>query len=134
MTKELPGERSIFNPVYTLKNVFTSFLATAILLFLAAVAVTYASAPEGVISAVVLVVTALCIVWGGFRASRYSGRQGLISGGVSGLVYVVLLYLVGSLIFGEFIFASGTLLTMLLGIGCGAVGGIIGVNTKKRRR
>ena len=38
------------------------------------------------------------------------------------------------LVFGEFTFASSTALSMLLGIGCGAIGGIIGVNTKKRRR
>ena len=134
MTKELPGENSIFDVVYTLKNVFVSFLTTAVLLFLSAVAVTYLSAPEAVIDAVVLVVTAFCVVWGGFRASRHLGRQGLLSGAVSGLVYVVLLYVLGALVFGEFAFASATALSMLLGIGCGAIGGIIGVNTKKRRR
>ncbi len=134
MTKELPGENSIFDVVYAIKNVFVSFLVTAVLLFLSAIAVTYLSAPEPVIDAVVLVVTAFCVLWGGFRASRHLGRQGLLSGAISGMVYVVLLYLIGSLVFGKLTFASHTMLSMMIGIGCGAIGGIIGVNTKKRRR
>ena len=133
MTKGLSGE-GFFDVRYTLKNVCVSFLATAILLFVSAVAVTYLSVSEAVIDAVVLVITALCVCWGGFCASRHLGRQGLLSGAVSGLMYVALLYLVGSLIFGELTFAPATALSMLIGVGCGAVGGIIGVNTKKRRR
>lgn len=134
MTKDLPGGNSFFDVVYTLKNVCVSFLVTAILLFLSAVVVTYFSVPESVIDGIVLVITAFCVLWGGFRASRHLGRQGLLSGAVSGLIYVVLLYFIGSLIFGELTFAPATGLSMAIGVGCGAIGGIAGVNTKKKRR
>ncbi len=133
MIKELPGG-SFFDVRYSLKNVCVSFLMTAILLFLSAIAVTYLSASEAVIDGLVLVITAVCVLWGGFRASRHLGRQGLLSGAVSGLVYMAMLYLIGSLIFGEISFSPQIGLSMLIGVGCGAIGGIVGVNTGRRRR
>lgn len=131
--KELPGG-SFFDVRYSLKNVIVSFLMTAILLFISAIVVTYLSASETVIDGLVLVITAFCVLWGGFRSSRHLGRQGLLSGAVSGLIYMTLLYFVGSLIFGELTFAPRIGLSMLIGVGCGAIGGIVGVNTKRRRR
>ena len=134
MAKELSGEVRLFDPMYMLKNVVVSFVATAILLLVAAILVTYLSATESVIDAAVLVVTAFCVRWGGFRAARHLGKQGLLCGAISGLIYVAVLYLFGSLIFGELSFHSQTLLSMALSVGCGAIGGIVGVNTGKRRR
>ena len=133
MIKELPNG-SFFDVRYSLKNVCVSFLMTAILLFFSAIAVTYLSASETVIDALVFVITAVCVLWGGFRASRHLGRQGLLSGAVSGLLYMAMLYLIGSLIFGEISFSPQIGLSILIGAGCGAIGGIVGVNTRRRRR
>ena len=134
MAKELTSSSGILNAVYALKNVFFSFLGTIILLFIGAVAATYLTASETAISLTVAVITAACIMWGGFRSSRHFGRQGLICGALSGLLYVVLLYFIGSLVLGRISFNVATALSMLIGIGCGAIGGIVGVNTRSKRR
>ena len=134
MAKELSGGTGLFQGFYILKNVIISFLATGVLMFLGALAVTYFSVSEATIDAVVMVLTAVCVAWGGFRASRHLGKQGLFSGALSGLTYMVFLYFIGAMIFGELTFAPQSLLSVAVGVGCGAIGGIIGVNTQKRRR
>ncbi|MBR5152592.1 MAG: TIGR04086 family membrane protein [Clostridia bacterium] len=134
MGKEMSATANLFEGFYILKNVLVSFLATAILLFLGAIAVTYLSVSEATIDVVVLSLTAICVGWGGFRASRHMGRQGLLSGVISGLVYMTFLYVIGAIIFGEFALSPDILRSVLIGAGCGGIGGVIGVNTKKRRR
>ncbi len=134
MTKELPGGNSLFDMVYAMKNLLISYLTTVILLFITAVAATYLTVPDSALDILVAVVTAACVMWGGFRAARHLGKQGLLSGALSGLIYMVLLYFIGSLIFGELSFETATALSLVIGIGCGAIGGIIGVNTKPKKR
>ncbi len=134
MAKELSATSNLFEGFYILKNVLVSFLATAVLMFFGALAVTYFSVSEAFIDAIVLVLTSTCVFWGGFRSSRHLGKQGLLSGAVSGLVYMAFLYLIGAVIFGELAFTPQTLLSVGIGVGCGGIGGIIGVNTQKKRR
>lgn len=133
MTKELSGGR-LNDAAYAVKSVLFSLLGTVILLFVCAAAATYLTASESAVSLTVAAVTAVCIMWGGFRYARHLGRQGLISGALSGLLYVILLYIIGVLVFCKFSFGVSTVLTMIVGVGCGAIGGIIGVNTGTKRR
>ncbi len=133
MTKELSVSNNLFEGLYIFKNVLFSFLTNVILLFIGAVAMTYFSGSETAIDTVVYLFTAFSVLWGGFRASRHTGRQGLLSGAVSGMVYMALLYFIGMAVLGEFACSLNTLLFALAGIGCGVVGGILGVNFRKRR-
>lgn len=134
MTKELSGENGLFHGFYLLKNLLVGIVATAILLFLSAMVLTCVPVSEQAEEAVVLAITLFCIAWNGFRAARHTGRRGLFSGGVSGLLYMAVLCLAGLLMFGNAAWDGKTALSLCLGIGCGAVGGIVGVNTKQRRR
>lgn len=134
MTKELTGGSRLFDPVYWLKNVLVSYLATLALLFGCAAAASCLAIPALATEIMVTAATALCILWGGFRAARHLGRQGLLCGAVSGLVYMALLSLLGMLILGGAAFSPARLVSIVLGAVCGALGGVIGVNTKTKRR
>ncbi len=123
--------------VFALKNVGISFLSTIVLLFLGAVAATYLALPEPVIRGMVMAIVGICILWSGFYGARRLRQKGFLLGAVSGLLYMGILYLIGTLVLGEVAFRMTTVYSLVMGIGCGAIGGILGVNgkrkTKKRR-
>lgn len=134
MAKELTGDNTLFDPVYWLKNVFVSFLATIVLLFLGAIAATYFAMPDSIIHIMVMVITALCVMWGGFRFALHLGRQGLVCGSISGLLYILVLYFLGAVIFGVPELGQAVILSALMSVFCGAAGGLIGVNLKPKKR
>ncbi len=133
MAKETTDTKT-FDGLFLLKNTLFGFLATGILLFVAAMAATYLGIPNPMIDLLVLLVTGIAVLWIGFRAARHTGKQGLLRGILAGFIYMVFLYLIGSLAFGEWSMETATGLSMLLGIGCGGIGGALGVGMKRKRK
>ena len=52
----------------------------------------------------------------------------IIKGIAVGLIYILLIYLTSSIAGGNFALTIGSMIMILIGILCGAIGGIIGVN------
>ena len=134
MAKEATQNNKIFDVAYGLKNTLFCFLATGVLLAIGAVIATYLSLSERMIELLVMVLTAACVFLGGFRAAKHAGRQGLLQGSAFGLIYMLVLSLAGMLIMGEWSMSAQSLLTLLIGILCGAIGGILGVNARQKRK
>ena len=61
-------------------------------------------------------------------------KGGLIAGAVSGLVYTFILWLIGGLASQTVSFGACAVTALVIGIVCGAAGGILGINTKGSRR
>ncbi len=133
MSKEITNG-SVFDLGFTAKNTALGFALTIVLLFITSWIATIAAFSEETVSVIVGAITNICIAICGFRAARHSGVHGLLSGAVAGLIYVVLLYLAGSLAFGELGFSSSAALSVVISVLCGAIGGIIGINTHHKRR
>ena len=133
MTKELTGGRMI-DPVFTIKNVLFVIIGTIILLFFTSIAATYLTISDFAIDILVSVITGLSIAFGGFRAARYAGMYGLINGAVFGLIYILIVYIIGTIADRTVSFSVASLMAFLISIGCGAFGGIVGVNTKYKKR
>ncbi|MBE5040395.1 TIGR04086 family membrane protein [Ructibacterium gallinarum] len=134
MTKDLPNGNNWFDMVYGAKNLLLSYAVTIVLLFVSAVAAAYFAMPDSAIDILTAVISAVCIMWGGFRSARHAGRHGLLTGALFGLGYTVILYLIGSLVDGALAFRVGAVLSVIIGIACGAIGGMAGVNTKPKKR
>ncbi len=134
MAKDGAGGSRTFDAVFAVKNTGISFLATGILLFLGAIAATYFAVSDMVVELLVIIITGICVLWCGFRAGRHTGRQGLLRGALAGLIYLGVLYLAGSLVTREISFQTTTALSMVIGVGCGAIGGMMGVNVKTKRK
>lgn len=117
---------------YGLKNLFITFALSVILLFLTAVLATYLSFTDGAIHIAVILVTGISVMFAGFRMSRHSGHSGLLYGSLSGFLYVVILCFIACIIVRDFGLSSNFLYTLMLGISCGGIGGIFGVNTGRR--
>ena len=112
-----------------LKGVGISFAFTLISLTIFSALLTYTSLSESLIQPVVISVTGISILAGSFFATRKVGKNGIIKGIGVGLIYILLIYLISSIVNGgNFALTMGSVIMILIGILCGAIGGIIGVN------
>lgn len=120
-------KNNIFQKI--LKGVGISFAFTLISLTIFSALLTYTSLSESLIQPVVISVTGISILAGSFFATRKVEKNGIIKGIAVGLIYILLIYLTSSLVNGgNFAFTIGSIIMILIGILCGAIGGIIGVN------
>ena len=112
-----------------LKGVGISFAFTLISLTIFSALLTYTNLSESLIQPVVISVTGISILAGSFFATRKVGKNGIIKGIGVGLIYILLIYLISSIVNGgNFALTMGSIIMILIGILCGAIGGIIGVN------
>lgn len=133
MAKDTGSVKGRFDLVFTVKNIVLSYVLTVVLLLAAAWISTLMTLPRDVTSLAVSVITYLCIGICGFREAKHLGTNGLLAGAVCGLVYVAILFIIGCLANGEISFEAAAALTAGICILCGAIGGIIGVNSGRRR-
>ena len=120
---------SVVNVVIAvLKGSLIAIIITLIFFTLFAVIIKVADLQESIIPPVVQVVRTLCIAFGGLLAARASKKMGWLKGGITGILYILIAFIISSL-FGESNFMGSLILSdLLLGAVAGAVGGIIGVN------
>ena len=112
-----------------IKGVGISILFTLICLTIFSALLTYTNLSENLIQPVVISVTGISILAGSFFATRKVGKNGIIKGIAVGLIYILLIYLTSSIVNGgSFSLTIGSIIMILIGILCGAIGGIIGVN------
>ena len=112
-----------------LKGVGISFAFTLICLTIFSGLLTYTNLSESLIQPVVISVTGISIFIGSFFATRKVGKNGIIKGIAVGLIYILLIYIISSVVNdGNFGITIGSIIMILIGILCGAIGGIIGVN------
>ena len=107
-----------------LKGVRISIAFTLICLTIFSALLTYTNLSESLIQPVVISVTGISILVGSFFATRKVGKNGIIKGVSVGLIYIVSSVVNG----GNFALTIGSIIMILIGILCGAIGGIIGVN------
>ncbi len=129
--KEMSTLQKVFRPI-----VFGTGAGVAVCVLLLAVAAAILAAgaiPPATVTPVALAVLAIAAVVSGFVASRVSKERGLLYGAGAGLLLFLLTALTGIILLQEFDGAL-SLLKAALTIGGGAVGGVLGVNAKKRTK
>ena len=113
-----------------IKGTAISFLVTIIALTVFAVLLTYTELSENTIKPVVITVTGISILIGSSIGTRKIRKNGLITGGIIGFLYILIIYVISSALNTNF--AIDWVSTIMIGVGIvgGILGGIIGVNTK----
>lgn len=91
---------------------------------------TYTSLSEESLPVVSLVCTALSAAAAGYDWAACMKKKGLLWGALAGLVYAVLLYLITSLAADSFALELSGLMTVVVAVAAGAIGGILGVNKR----
>lgn len=120
--------------LFMLKTVFFAYILSFVLLFVSAIIATCNSMSDTGIYILTNIVTALGTMFAGFAAGRHFSGKGLLFGAGCGVIYTVVLCIIGNIVSGQLNFGIPFLTALLIGVLCGAVGGIAGINTKRTRR
>ncbi|MBD1371722.1 TIGR04086 family membrane protein [Hazenella sp. IB182357] len=70
------------------------------------------------------------LLLGGFISGRFARAKGWLYGGIQGIIYALLLVIIGFLAFDTSLIINPLLFT-ICAFGLSAIGGIVGVNTTK---
>ena len=115
------------------KNISLCFIFTAAFLFVFAIIITYTNFPDKLIPPLVIAFTVISIALAGVMTAKKSFSKGWLSGSLTGFTYMLLLYCIGSLMFQSFNFDGKVITMFLIGVLSGMFGGIVGINTKRKR-
>lgn len=128
--KEIPSEGARGNLIRIIKGTGFAVVITLVLLLIYSCLLTFTNIKESTMPWVVICVTALSILVGSFISSINIKKNGLTNGALVGLFYILIIYLLSSIISGNFGLTNASVIMMIASILAGAVGGIIGVNKK----
>lgn len=124
----MTGTKRIF---VIMKGVLLAYFITFILLLIYSGILTYTSVPESSIPTCAFAISMISV----FTASSIMvikvKEKGLKNGGLIGLIYILLLYILSSITSTGFGLTTFSIATIIFNILLGMVGGIIGVNLAK---
>ena len=110
-----------------------SVVLCAVLLVIGALAITYANLKDYSLPIAILTIV-ISSFYGGFYCAKKMGSKGLLYGVAFGVLFFIVIYAIGSITFEIVPFRLNTLIRLLIMIVSGGVGGIVGVNAKKKKR
>lgn len=113
-----------------LKGTLISIVITLILLIIYATILTYTKISEATIPTVTMLITAVSILIGSQMTTLHIKNNGIVNGAMVGLIYIVFIYMLSSIINGNFSLNVSAIIMMVASIIAGGIGGIIGVNMK----
>lgn len=118
------------------RGMVVSLSMTFIVFFLLAALLLFASLPEWAYVTSVVITGMVSIFTGSFSTLRKIGTKGWLWGGAIGFTYYIIVWLCALGAFSSFNFSAKTLLMLVCGTVCGMIGGIVAINTgrKKKRR
>lgn len=112
-----------------LRGIFISFLFTLCMLIIYSVLLVYTNISEQTIRPVIITITGISILIGSSLGTRKLHKNGMISGGIIGASYILLLYLISSTVNSNFSINWVSIIMIIVGLIGGIFGGVIGVNT-----
>jgi len=107
-----------------------SIVITIIGLIIFASLLTYTSIAESTMPTVTIIITVISILIGSSICMSTVKKNGIINGVLIGLIYIGFIYLLSSIIEGNFALNLKSIIMIIGAILAGAVGGIIGVNRR----
>ena len=114
-----------------IRGIVVSYVITIPVFILFALILTNTDFPEKLISTVVVITTIISVLTAGTTSTRGLKNRGWLNGSVVGFIYMLILYLLSSLIFKNFAIDKYVITMTVIGVLTGAIGGILGINIKK---
>lgn len=112
------------------KGVIIAIVASMILLLVFSAVLTYTKISESVSNPVIIVITGVSILIASQISTRKIKKNGIVNGGIIGGIYIIILYLISSIVTGNFSLGINAIVMIISSIIAGMFGGIIGVNAK----
>lgn len=113
------------------KGIIIAFVSTFVFLFIFAIILTYTNISESIIPTVIIVITIISILLGSSISTIKIKKNGIVNGGIIGLSYILMLYLISSIVHTGFALNIYSIVMIILSILAGMIGGIVGVNRTK---
>lgn len=126
-TKQISENKNLIS---IFKGVLISLGTTFILLIIFAALLTYTNIQESVITPVIIVITAISLLIGSTIGNNRVQKNGLLNGAMVGLIYILLLYLISSILNGNFALNIASIIMIVVSMFFGTLGGVIAVNRK----
>ncbi len=122
-----------------LKGIGVAFIFTIAVFFLASLILSYTPLSEDTIPYIAFITQGAGALITGFMPAKKLRTKGLITGGISGFLYMLIMWLVASLVSDGFYFGSHMIIMFAISLLFGGIGGVVGVNSKnsnnnKKRR
>ena len=114
-------------------TVIGAVVCMIILLLISFIFVKMQSVPEAAITPVAIVIVCIGAFVGGYFSARIKKNMGMAVGAITAMLMFVILLLIGTACFGDNL-GIVSLLRMAVMLISGAIGGILGVNKRKRRK
>lgn len=120
------------NIIRIIKGSLLSIIVSVIFLIVFAMLLTYTSLSENTITPIVLGIVGLSILLGSYLSTKKINKKGILNGAMVGVIYMLILYIISSVIFMDFSINASSIIMIVCGIIAGIIGGIVGVNTNKK--
>ncbi len=108
-----------------------AFAITAIVFIGYAILITYTNVTEKYLSLVITTTSIISITVAGFDVAKSSESKGWLWGILAGIIYAIVLTIIGVIVANKIVLSSQTFMQFLLAAASGGAGGIIGINFKK---
>jgi len=113
------------------KGMAIAYAITCIFFIAYGLILTYTNISEQSLPMVALVCTALSSAVAGYDWARCRRKKGFLMGLAAGLIYTVILFIVTGLASDTFTMGMSKIMTLIVALAGGGIGGIMGVNGKK---
>lgn len=130
MNKVLDNANYNSNMFIIIKGIVISFIITLISIFILAVVLTYSDLSEELISPIIIGITAVSILIGTSISTIKLSKNGILYGGIIGLIYILFLYIISSITSVGFGVNVQSIIMIIASIIAGMIGGIVGINIK----
>lgn len=127
-TVESGGLSSFFTGF--LKGALVALAVTVGVFFIFALLLSYTGMPEDSIRYIAYITEAVGAFLAGIVPAKKIRRKGILTGGLCGVLYMAIIWVVSSLISDGFYFNLHVLIMLITSLASGALGGIVGVNAK----
>ena len=117
-----------------LKGASISVIFTLVVFLVFALLLSYTPLAEESIPYISFITEGLGAAIAGFVPAKKTGRNGVITGAVCGILYILIIWIVSMLTSDGLVFSPHVLIMAIISVVMGAIGGILGVNLKPKNK
>ena len=118
------------NILRVIKGLMIAYIITLPCFLIFALILTYTDFPEKYTYIAVLATTIISVLVAASFSTKNVKSKGWMNGGAVGLIYMVILYLISSIVFMNFNIDMQAIFSLIIGTIVGAIGGILGINIR----
>ena len=119
------------NIVSMVKGIGIAYLITIPLFWIFAFFLYYTDFPDKFFPSAVIITTLVSILVAGWISTSRIKSKGWLNGGIVGLLYMGILFLVSSLAYRDYSINSHVIIMFIIGVITGSIGGILGINLRR---